>query len=120
MAQVTRLQEMSRFVSGEPGEPYPRRQAQQPKHRRTHGEAAEIEPFGLTAEERTELKAFLFALNGRVTELLEGSPPGTDVFNVRRAPARSEGGPVQDPSYVKPAPEGPVQDPSYIPNQRQR
>ena len=84
------------------------------------GLEAEIEPVELTAEDRTALKSFLFALNGRVTELLEASPPGTDVFSVRRPPARSEDGPVQDPSYVKPAADGPVQDPNYVPKQRQR
>ncbi len=83
------------------------------------GLEAEIEPVSLSAEDRASLKAFLLALNGRVTELLDASPQGTDVFNIRRAPAKADSGPVQDPAYVK-RPEGPVQDPSYVPKQRPR
>ncbi len=70
------------------------------------GLKAEVEPFDLTPDERKNLIAFLTSLNGRVNELLDQSPPGTDIFNISRAPLNLDdeeaaSQPVMDPNYVK-------------------
>ena len=71
------------------------------------GVKAEIEPIEFDEGDRKDLIAFLTSLNGRVTALLDESPPGTDVFNVSKVPATadeeeaaSQTGPALDPSYA--------------------
>jgi cytochrome c peroxidase len=70
------------------------------------GLQAEIEAFEMSHAERKDLIAFLTSLNGRVNELLDQSPPGTDIFNISKAPMNLDdeeaaSQPVMDPSYVK-------------------
>lgn len=73
------------------------------------GFQAEIRPLGLSADEKSDLIAFLRALNGRVNRLLDHAPPSPDVFNPagRRPQRRKAAAPpaageaaAQDPSYL--------------------
>jgi hypothetical protein len=86
------------------------------------GFEAEVRPLSLTAEEKSDLVAFLRSLNGRVDDLLSQTPAIPDFFTVPRPhdpdDRSSQTGPVTDPAYQKPTrpavqPEGPVQDPAY-------
>jgi cytochrome c peroxidase len=86
------------------------------------GFEAEVRPQSLTAEEKSDLVAFLRSLNGRVDDLLSQTPAIPDFFTVPRPhdpdDRSSQTGPVTDPAYQKPTrpavqPEGPVQDPAY-------
>jgi hypothetical protein len=74
----------------------------------------------LNDEEKLDLVAFLWALNGRMENWLDGAPDASDQFSAR-PPSRRErtpeaSGPVLDPAYQRksqPTPEGPVLDPAY-------
>jgi cytochrome c peroxidase len=68
------------------------------------GLTTEIKPIPLSDQEKSELVAFLVALNGRVTELVEDSPrdPGRwDVEPPKKAQGPAVSGPTQDPAYQK-------------------
>ena len=67
------------------------------------GLEAEISPIALTVEERSDLTAFLQALNGRITGAELKSPRAADVFDVPRGkPAKNSAESTEnDPSYAK-------------------
>ena len=66
------------------------------------GLEAEIAPIALTNEERSDLAAFLQALNGRVTSVKLTSPRSTDVFDLtRRRPRKKDAAAENDPSYAE-------------------
>ena len=72
------------------------------------GFQAEIRPLGLSEDEKSDLIAFLRALNGRVNRLLDHAPPSHDVFNARR------GGQRRKAAAPQPAGDSAAQDPSYL------
>jgi cytochrome c peroxidase len=84
---------------------------------------AEIRPLRLSDEEKSDLMAFLRALNGRVDPALGQNGVASDLFSAPRPVDRddrsSQTGPVTDPAYQRPKTpagaqaEGPVQDPAY-------
>jgi cytochrome c peroxidase len=88
------------------------------------GLEAEIRPLSLSAEEKSDLTAFLRSLNGRVDETLGQNVGDFDLFSNKPRPVdhddrSSPTGPVMDPAYQRPKqpeaqqPQGPVQDPAY-------
>ena len=71
------------------------------------GFEAEIRPLNLSDDEKSDLTAFLRALNGRVNRLLDHAPESPDAFGARTRPGK--------PKAAAPQPaDGAAQDPSYL------
>jgi cytochrome c peroxidase len=84
------------------------------------GLEAEVRPLSLTAEEKSDLLAFLRSLNGRVDESIGRDRSDSDIFNVPRPVDRDDRAshapvvdPAQPPKEAAEEPEGPVLDPAY-------
>jgi cytochrome c peroxidase len=63
------------------------------------GLETEIKPLELSEEDKTDLMAFLLALNGRITTTISDSAGGGEILSP--PPAKEVGGPAQDPAYLK-------------------
>ena len=66
----------------------------------------EISPVSFTSNERSDLTAFLQALNGRITGAQLSSPRATDVFDIPRRKRTKNGDDSAEPDSAEP-------DPSY-------
>lgn len=72
------------------------------------GFKAEIRPLGLSADEKSDLIAFLHAVNGRVNRLLDHASSSPDVFDPPKrrekpksaAPHRADEAAAPDPAYI--------------------
>lgn len=63
------------------------------------GIPTEIEPLELSEEDKSDLVAFLLALNGRTTTTTTDPPGSSDISNA--PPPKTAEGPAQDPAYLK-------------------